>query len=159
MSGGRADAEGELWADRGLRFDRVFVGPRRRQRQTCEAVAEVYRRRGLPWPEPRPLAELDEHCGPKLVARRMPETDPPGLNAEARLLRYLEEYQEMTRRWARGEIETPQEVDARQVCVERFARAVLEGAEIKSTLEDGLANSKAINAIFTAGREMRWVNI
>lgn len=40
-----------------------------------------------------------------------------------------------------------------------FARAVLEGAEIKSTLEDGLANSKAINAIFTAGREKRWVSI
>ncbi len=40
-----------------------------------------------------------------------------------------------------------------------FARAVLEGGEIKSTLEDGLANTRTINAIFTAGREKRWVTI
>jgi predicted dehydrogenase len=40
-----------------------------------------------------------------------------------------------------------------------FARAVLEGAEIKSTLEDGLANTRVIRAIFTAGAEQRWVTI
>ncbi len=40
-----------------------------------------------------------------------------------------------------------------------FARAVLEGAEIKSTLEDGLANTRVIKAIFTAAREQRWVTI
>ena len=40
-----------------------------------------------------------------------------------------------------------------------FARAVLEGAEIKSTLEDGLANTRVIRAIFTAAREQRWVTI
>ncbi len=39
-------ALGELWAGRGLTFDRVFVGPLRRQRQTCEAVTEVYRQPG-----------------------------------------------------------------------------------------------------------------
>ena len=41
----------------------------------------------------------------------------------------------------------------------RIARAVLEGAEIKSSLEDGLANTRVIRAIFTAGAEQRWVTI
>ena len=40
-----------------------------------------------------------------------------------------------------------------------FARAVLEGAEIKSSLEDGLANTRVIKAIFTAAAERRWVSI
>ncbi|MBT8346240.1 MAG: Gfo/Idh/MocA family oxidoreductase [Desulfofustis sp.] len=40
-----------------------------------------------------------------------------------------------------------------------FARAVLEGTEIKSTLEDGLANTRVIKAIFTAAKEQRWVTI
>ena len=40
-----------------------------------------------------------------------------------------------------------------------FARAIFEGGEIKSSLEDGLANTRAIKAIFTAGREKRWVTI
>jgi predicted dehydrogenase len=40
-----------------------------------------------------------------------------------------------------------------------FAGAILEGAEIKSTLEDGLANTRVIKAIFTAAIEQRWVTI
>lgn len=40
-----------------------------------------------------------------------------------------------------------------------FARAVLGGGEIKSSLEDGLANTRVIKAIFTAAREKRWVTV
>ena len=40
-----------------------------------------------------------------------------------------------------------------------FARAILEDGEVPSPLEDGLRNTRTIMAIFTAGREKRWVNI
>ncbi len=123
-------ALGELWTGRGLTFDRVFVGPLRRQRQTCAAVAEAYRRRGLPWPDPEPLAELDEHCGPKLVARLTPETETPGLNAEAKLMRYLELYQDTTRRWARGEVETPPDLEPWAAFRRRVAAGLDKIAEV-----------------------------
>jgi len=40
-----------------------------------------------------------------------------------------------------------------------FARAVLEDLPVHSTLEDGLKNTRVINAIFTAARENRWVSL
>jgi broad specificity phosphatase PhoE len=135
-------ALGELWAERELTFDRVFVGPLRRQRQTCDAVAEVYRRRGLPWPEPEPLPELDEHCGPKLVARLTPEVKA-GLNAEAKLMRYLEVYQKTTRRWARGEVETPGDLEPWSA----FRHRVRSGL---GKMTDGGARGRSV-AAFTSG--------
>jgi broad specificity phosphatase PhoE len=63
---------GECWARRGLKLDRVFTGPRVRQRRTAELAAEAG---GLPLPVV--LAELDEmgvepifkECLPDLFAR------------------------------------------------------------------------------------------
>ncbi|MBI1746430.1 MAG: histidine phosphatase family protein [Acidobacteria bacterium] len=52
---------GSYWAEQGVLFDRVFVGPRRRHCQTHEAVAAVYKERGIPWPDPVTLTELDEY--------------------------------------------------------------------------------------------------
>ena len=40
-----------------------------------------------------------------------------------------------------------------------FARAVFDDAEVRSTLEDGLANTRVIRAVFTAAKERRWVEI
>ena len=51
------------WAELKLSSDHVYVGPRRRHQQTLDAVAGVFRERGLNWPEPERLAELDEHFG------------------------------------------------------------------------------------------------
>jgi len=51
---------GEHWADHGIGWDRVFIGPRQRHSETEQAVAKVYRDRGLPWPEPELLTDLDE---------------------------------------------------------------------------------------------------
>jgi broad specificity phosphatase PhoE len=51
---------GDYWADRGIAWDRVFVGPRLRHRETEECVARAYRARGLPWPGAELLPALDE---------------------------------------------------------------------------------------------------
>lgn len=98
---------GEFWAGRGLTFDRVFVGPRRRHRGTHDAVAEVYRRRGLPWPEPELLPELDEHHGQKIFESYLARLLPSEPSRE----RFLAMYMEQNRQWVRGEIETPPELE------------------------------------------------
>lgn len=51
---------GEYWADNGIGWDRVLIGPRLRHKQTEAEVAAVFRARGLPWPEAERLDELDE---------------------------------------------------------------------------------------------------
>ncbi|MET0660450.1 MAG: histidine phosphatase family protein [Steroidobacteraceae bacterium] len=51
---------GEYWADNGIRWDRVLVGPRLRHRQTEEEVAAIFRARGLPWPAAEHFDWLDE---------------------------------------------------------------------------------------------------
>ncbi len=109
---------GEHWADSGRKLDRVFVGPLRRHHQTMEAVADVYRSRGLDWPEPEELAGLAEHRGQALVNRTLPRwiEERPDLAdlAElepAKLRRYFAVFREITLLWARGELETPSDLE------------------------------------------------
>jgi broad specificity phosphatase PhoE len=60
---GRTQAQrlGEQWASEQRAIDEVYVGPRQRQQQTAAEVAAVFRRRGLAFPNPVVLAELDEY--------------------------------------------------------------------------------------------------
>lgn len=111
-------ALGDHWATIGKSFDRVYVGPLRRHRQTYDAVATQLRDRGLDWPEPTPLPELDEHHGPEVIAHHKTElyreaglVDPDleGVDRRERLRRYLKIYELGTRRWIRDELETPHE--------------------------------------------------
>ncbi|MCP4658513.1 MAG: histidine phosphatase family protein [bacterium] len=130
----QADALGAYWADSGLLFDRVFVGPCRRHRQTAEAVAAAYRARKLQWPDPVPLAELDEYEGPIVVERRLAQliADDPELasltqrapaDAE-RTRRYFQVFKKITRQWVRGELETPADLEDWPSFRQRIARAL-----------------------------------
>jgi broad specificity phosphatase PhoE len=66
---------GKYWAGLKICFDRVYCGPRVRQRETARIGGEAYRAAGLPWPEPTVLEAFDEFqaeavmecCLPKLV--------------------------------------------------------------------------------------------
>ena len=110
-------ALGEHWAANGVRFDTVFVGPRRRHRQTLDGVAAAYRERGLPWPEATEVAELDEHDG-LTVIRHVLEgdgtihagvrpTDPGGTQRERAGKEFFRRYGEIMRDWARGAVVVP----------------------------------------------------
>ncbi len=110
-------ALGEHWAANGVRFDTVFVGPRRRHRQTLDGVAAAYRERGLPWPEATEVAELDEHDG-LTVIRHVLEgdgtihagvrpTDPGGTQRERAVKEFFRRYGEIMRDWARGAVVVP----------------------------------------------------
>src|SRR5438552_3110523 len=69
----QARSLGVHWIELDLNFDQIYVGPRRRHRQTLDAVAAVYRERGLNWPEAIELPELDEHCGQDVLTRSLPD--------------------------------------------------------------------------------------
>ncbi len=114
-------ALGEHWAAAGARFDQVVVGPLRRQRQTQKAVAEVYRERGLEWPDPTPMAELDEHQGPEVIQHHssalfreigVSEAEQEAGGQAGSLRRYLKIYRLGTRRWIHGDLETPPGVES-----------------------------------------------
>ncbi len=110
-------ALGEHWAGTAERFDLVYLGPLRRHRQTYDAVASAYRRAGLPWPNPTPMPELDEHHGPEVIThhrtRLMAEAgliDPAeeeDVGKTEVLRRYLTIYKLGTRQWIRDDLETP----------------------------------------------------
>lgn len=115
---------GAYWASWGLRFDRIYTGPRRRHKETQEAVAAVYRDAGLPWPEVIELPALDEHLGGQLFQKELPERmagDPSirgfveriqegakkasgGESEKAERQAILDLFKDLMRRWARGEI-------------------------------------------------------
>jgi broad specificity phosphatase PhoE len=64
---------GEYWAGLKLGFDRVYSGPKVRQRETARIVGEVYKRAGLRWPEPCVLAEFDEFQAEVVMERTLPQ--------------------------------------------------------------------------------------
>jgi broad specificity phosphatase PhoE len=64
---------GEYWARLTLHFDRVYSGPRVRQRETARIVGEVYRDAGLAWPEPVVLDTFDEFQAEMVLERSLPE--------------------------------------------------------------------------------------
>jgi broad specificity phosphatase PhoE len=110
---------GVLWAERNLIFHHVYVGPRRRHRQTLDEVARVYRERGLDWPQPVELPGLDEHPGQLLLKHALPALMkqepaladlPSALEQDAALAQrqYLKLFQKVTRDWVRGERRVPE---------------------------------------------------
>jgi len=109
---------GAHWAELNLIFDHVYAGPRRRHRQTLDAVAAVYRERGVRWPEPVELPELDEHCGQDVFTRSLPDLmqrDPIIREMKEKLRKdsdtaqrdYLRLFQKVTQMWVRRELSLP----------------------------------------------------
>lgn len=103
------------WAEQNLSFDHVYVGPRRRHRQTLDAVAAVYRNRGLNWPKPVKLPELDEHFGADVLMRSLPDLmrrDPAiremkekwHKDSDTAQRDFLRLYQKVARKWVRREL-------------------------------------------------------
>lgn len=85
---------GRHWAEQGIRFDRVYVGPRNRHRETHDFAAGEYAKAGLSWPEPDETRGLDEYPGFAVVSRVHP--DP--------VEDYRTLYRHIVRRWVAGEI-------------------------------------------------------
>lgn len=69
----QARALGRWWAERGVRFGQLYVGPRKRHHQTLRAAAEGYTQAGgEPWPAATELDELDEYDAQELFYKGLP---------------------------------------------------------------------------------------
>jgi broad specificity phosphatase PhoE len=64
---------GEYWAEHKVHFDRVYSGPRVRQRETARIVGEAYHQAGVAWPEPIVLDAFDEFRAEAVMERCLPE--------------------------------------------------------------------------------------
>lgn len=64
---------GNYWAGLSLSFDRVYSGPKVRQRETARWVGEIYKAAGLNWPEPTVLPAFDEFQAELVMERCLPE--------------------------------------------------------------------------------------
>ena len=107
----QAHALGGHWAKQGLKFGAVYVGPRRRHRQTCEQVAAAYRATGMGFPEPLELAGLDEHHGATIIKGALgadASSEALAANAvdaadrERAVKDFFRAYNQIVREWARG---------------------------------------------------------
>jgi broad specificity phosphatase PhoE len=103
---------GEYWAQRGQRFETVWVGPRMRHRETLEEVATAYRNRGLPWPEARPMPELDEHDGLKVMRHALGDVRALATKGDTTdttdvVRRFFLHYRDVMNNWAAGQLDVP----------------------------------------------------
>jgi broad specificity phosphatase PhoE len=64
---------GHYWAGLNTCFDRVYSGPKVRQRETARIAGEAYKATGLNWPEPTVLQEFDEFQAEAVMERSLPE--------------------------------------------------------------------------------------
>jgi broad specificity phosphatase PhoE len=75
----QAQLLGEYWAQRRVTFDRIFTGPRARQKGTAKIAARAYRTAQVEFPEPIEMAEFDEYDGEAVLRTalsRPQETSP-----------------------------------------------------------------------------------
>ncbi|HMF89799.1 MAG TPA: histidine phosphatase family protein [Candidatus Angelobacter sp.] len=63
---------GEYWAKHKISFERVYSGPRARQRETARIVGETYAQAGLPWPQVDLLPTFDEFQAEAVMERALP---------------------------------------------------------------------------------------
>lgn len=72
---------GEYWAQRGVVFDRVCVGPCVRQKDTARIVSDAFDKNGLKFPPSLMLSEFDEYQGEAVLERSLPGLlqDNPGI--------------------------------------------------------------------------------
>jgi len=111
---------GEYWASHKLAFDRVYSGPRVRQRETARIVGEAYKKAGLSWPEIETMNAFDEFRAEAVIEQALPrlvDSDPSIRTmhqefekAEGQAQRF-KTFQRMFEivigRWAAGELEVP----------------------------------------------------
>lgn len=144
---------GRWWASRGFCPQAVYVGPRRRHRQTMEATAAELQAAGLPWPDPIELPGLDEYDADALLTLALPQVlaRHPRLGDELRRFQaggpdaargFQRVLEVVGRAWARAEVQ------AEGLPTWASFRAAVEGACQQMMAE---ADRSATIAAFTSG--------
>ena len=108
---------GRYWAGLRIEFDRVYSGPRVRQRETARLVGEAYKTAGLPCPEPVVLDAFDEFqaetvmelCLPQLIEsdsgiRAMHQAFQKAQTRPEQFKTFQQVFEVVIGRWAAGKL-------------------------------------------------------
>lgn len=157
----QAVALGQYLLAEGKEFDRIYVGPLRRQQHTYEIVAAQFAREKRALPEPVVLEGLREHAGPEGMRQLLPdliETVPyiRSLLAEVeakptlRKRNTLLAFQYFMEQWVVGNVEVPgiQSWQGFREVVRGSLETILQEAERGQTL--GVFTSGGTIAAITA---------
>lgn len=111
---------GEYWAQHQVRIDRVYTGPRVRQKETARIAGEAYGKAGLPWPEPVVLDAFDEFQAEAVMAQALPQMVERDGNVrtlheafikaegkDEKFRTFQRVFEIVVRQWAQGELATP----------------------------------------------------
>jgi|SRR5580704_4159250 broad specificity phosphatase PhoE len=111
---------GEYWAQRNVILDRVYTGPRVRQKDTGKLMSDEYRKSGLKSPTPFVLPEFDEYqaeavlqCGlPQLLEtsagiRELHRAFRTSASSSERSSNFQKLFEAVTAEWVRGTIPLP----------------------------------------------------
>src|SRR5512137_2655788 len=63
---------GDYWTRHNVIYDRVYTGPKVRQKETARIVGEAYKKAGLRWPEPVVLGAFDEFQAEAVLGQTVP---------------------------------------------------------------------------------------
>lgn len=132
---------GEHLVEHQVRFDRIFVGPRKRHQQTHQQVASKYGENKIELPEPTLIEELDEYPAIQLVHKYMIDKMSEDERKQHTKETFNLAFRALMKTWVRGEIEDP-EIESWRQFRERISRAI---EKMTSTERDG-----ALIAAFTS---------
>jgi broad specificity phosphatase PhoE len=131
----QAERLGDFWIQRGVIFDEIYTGPRRRQRRTAELVGARYALAKLAWPEPVMIDELDEYDGdgmmkeflPALAAqderiRQLAEAAKEHNSGPERYRHFQRLFESLVKLWTQGALDSPR-VESWQSFHDRVRRA------------------------------------
>jgi broad specificity phosphatase PhoE len=170
---------GEYWIQHRLVFDRVYTGPRVRQKETARIVGDLYKKAGLSWPEPVVLPAFDEFQAEAVMGQTLPpliESDAhvrelndaykrAGTKAE-RFKTFQSVFEVVIHRWAHGELPTngieswPEFCDRVQRGLQSLAQNGNRGQRIvvfSSGGPVGVAMQKALNLSVEATLRSAWM--
>ena len=111
---------GEYWARHKFAVDRVYSGPRVRQRETARLTGEAYKQAGLAWPEVEVLEAFDEFRAEAVIEQAL----PPLIQSDVRIRDMYQDFDKaqgqaerfktfqrmfevVISRWAAGELPIP----------------------------------------------------
>lgn len=108
---------GKYFANQNIQFDKIYIGPLHRHRQTYDGISEAYNpamQRIMD--QPQIMETLAEHHGPRVVKTLLPEliqeneginqlASKPHANRNEQIANYMRVYETVTTMWVDGQLD------------------------------------------------------
>lgn len=117
IGGMQSEALGHYWVTMQHKWDRAFVGPRRRHQQTADLVSKTYKNRGFTFPNYEHHEAFDEHQGAWVVKAELDQSSgvgatnfipKDGLKDPETVLAFMTKFRDIMHSWVGGTLDYPQ---------------------------------------------------